>query len=134
MEFTAPAAGKTGTTDDYTDAWFVGFTPRCVCAVWVGFDTKQTLGGGMTGAKAALPIWVDFMKEYVRSYGAEDFTLPEGVTPVTTCEKTGLLAGPYCPAVNDLFVTGTEPHSYCTVHSPATLPVEEAPTTPEEGW
>ena len=58
MEFTAPAAGKTGTTDDYTDAWFIGFTPRCVCAVWVGFDTKRSLGGGMTGAKAALPIWV----------------------------------------------------------------------------
>ncbi len=134
MEFTAPAAGKTGTADDYTDAWFIGFTPRCVCAVWVGFDTKRSLGGGMTGAKAALPIWVDFMKEYVRGYGDEDFVLPEGVAPATTCEKTGLLAGPYCPAVNDLFIAGTEPHAYCSAHTPGTLPEAEEPTAPEEGW
>jgi penicillin-binding protein 1A len=134
MEFLAPAAGKTGTTDDYTDAWFIGFTPRCVCATWVGFDTKRSLGGGMTGAKAALPIWVDFMKEYVRHYGAEDFSLPEGVMSVATCEQTGLLASPYCPAVNDLFLTGTEPHVTCSVHSPVTPKTEEEPTSPEEGW
>ena len=70
----------------------------------------------------------------MRENGEEDFALPDGVTPVATCEKTGLLAGPYCPAVNDLFITGTEPHGYCSVHSPAALPEAEAPPTPEEGW
>jgi penicillin-binding protein 1A len=57
-----PLAGKTGTTNDFTDAWFVGFSPATTCGVWVGFDEKKSLGAKETGAKAALPIWMDFMK------------------------------------------------------------------------
>jgi penicillin-binding protein 1A len=56
-----PAAGKTGTTNDFTDAWFVGFSPAMTCGVWIGFDEKKTLGAKETGARAALPIWMNFM-------------------------------------------------------------------------
>jgi penicillin-binding protein 1A len=60
-----PVAGKTGTTNDYTDAWFVGFTPSLTCGVWVGFDEKKNLGENETGGHAALPIWMDFMRAVV---------------------------------------------------------------------
>ena len=134
MGLTAPAAGKTGTTDDYTDAWFIGFVPRCACAVWVGFDEKRTLGDKMTGAKAALPIWVDFMKVFIAKYGEEDFPVPSGLTPVTTCAVTGLLASPSCRPVADLFVPGTEPRQTCSgVHALPSETEQELPAA-EEGW
>jgi penicillin-binding protein 1A len=57
-----PLAGKTGTTNDFTDAWFVGFSPMLTCGVWIGYDEKKSLGAKETGAHAALPIWMDFMK------------------------------------------------------------------------
>ena len=60
-----PFAGKTGTMDDYTDAWFVGFDPKITVGVWVGYDEKKPLGNGETGAQAALPIWIDFMRAYI---------------------------------------------------------------------
>lgn len=133
MDFRAPAAGKTGTTDDYTDAWFIGCVPRCACAVWVGFDEKRTLGSGMTGAKAALPIWVDFMKEFVRQNGEEDFESPAGITTVYTCSTTGLLARTGCRAVSTSYVTGQEPHAYCNVHGGAewTQPQPDSTATPQ---
>jgi penicillin-binding protein 1A len=69
-----PAAGKTGTTQDYTDAWFLGFTPQLTCGVWVGFDDKQiSLGKKETGARAALPIWLQFMKSALDGQPALDF-------------------------------------------------------------
>ena len=71
-----PLAGKTGTTNDFTDAWFVGFSPSLTCGVWVGFDEKKTLGKGETGAKAALPIWTEFMKVAIRGHDDEDFQPP----------------------------------------------------------
>ncbi|MFB3910195.1 MAG: penicillin-binding protein 1A [Candidatus Eisenbacteria bacterium] len=126
MGFEAPAAGKTGTTDDYTDAWFIGFVPRCVCAVWVGFDEKKTLGRNMTGAKVALPIWTDFMKAFVAAEGEEPFPVPEGLTAVKTCLGTGQLAGPSCPAVDDLFRPGQQPHDVCGAHGGSAPEVEES--------
>ena len=60
-----PLAGKTGTVDDFTDAWFIGFDPNITVGVWVGYDEKKPLGSGETGAAAALPIWMDFMKAYI---------------------------------------------------------------------
>src|SRR5262249_10306085 len=62
MRLRHPVAGKTGTTNDFTDAWFVGFSPSLTCGVWVGFDEKTTLGDKETGARAALPVWMDFMQ------------------------------------------------------------------------
>ena len=71
-----PLAGKTGTTNDFTDAWFVGFSPSIACGVWVGFDEKKTLGKKETGALAALPIWIDFMKVALKGRDSEDFAPP----------------------------------------------------------
>jgi penicillin-binding protein 1A len=67
-----PVAGKTGTTNDYTDAWFVGFTPSLTCGVWVGFDEKKKLGENETGGHAALPIWLDFMRAVVSDPARKD--------------------------------------------------------------
>jgi penicillin-binding protein 1A len=75
-----PVAGKTGTTNNYTDAWFIGFTPSLTCGVWVGYDKKRSLGKGETGARAALPIWIDFMKRVLKEKPVESFgelSLPE---------------------------------------------------------
>jgi penicillin-binding protein 1A len=68
-----PVAGKTGTTNDYTDAWFIGFTPSLTCGVWIGYDKKKSLGRGETGARAALPPWVDFMEKAVKDKPVETF-------------------------------------------------------------
>jgi penicillin-binding protein 1A len=72
-----PLAGKTGTTNDFTDAWFVGFSPSITCGVWVGFDEKKTLGNKETGAHAALPIWMDFMRVAIQGHDDEHFTPPQ---------------------------------------------------------
>jgi penicillin-binding protein 1A len=69
-----PVGGKTGTTSDFTDAWFLGFSPSVTCGVWVGYDTRQSLGDKETGAKAALPIWMDFMK--AADVGKDDERFP----------------------------------------------------------
>jgi penicillin-binding protein 1A len=74
-----PLAGKTGTTNDFTDAWFVGFSPSIACGVWVGFDEKKTLGNKETGARAALPIWRDFMRVALVDREDENFTPPRPV-------------------------------------------------------
>ena len=71
-----PLGGKTGTTNDFTDAWFVGFSPSITCGVWVGFDEKKTLGNKETGAVAALPIWMDFMRVALKGRESEDFAAP----------------------------------------------------------
>jgi len=71
-----PVAGKTGTTNDFTDAWFMGFTPTMTCGVWVGFDEKKSLGAKETGAHAALPIWMSFMTAAMAGKDAGDFQPP----------------------------------------------------------
>jgi penicillin-binding protein 1A len=88
-------AGKTGTTNDYMDAWFVGFTPQIVAGVWVGFDLKRSMGKGMAGARVALPVWIDFMSLATYMFPKEDFPVPEGVIFVN------------CPTLM-AFVAGTE--------------------------
>jgi len=128
LGFTAPAAGKTGTTDDYTDAWFVGYVPGAVTGVWVGFDRKQKIGPGMTGAAAALPIWVDVMLAATKGRPAQDFPVPSGVVSRLICVETGLLANPGCPSTEiELFREGSEPTGYCNVHTGTAKPPTETP-------
>jgi len=128
LGFTAPAAGKTGTTDDYTDAWFVGYVPGAVTGVWVGFDRKQKIGPGMTGAAAALPIWVDVMLAATKGRPAQDFPVPSGVVSRLICVETGLLANPGCPSTEiELFREGSEPTGYCNVHTGTAKPQQETP-------
>ncbi len=83
-----PLAGKTGTTNDFTDAWFVGFSPSITCGVWMGFDEKvRSLGSKETGAMAALPIWIDFMKVAIKGHDKEEFPAAPAVTPATAQPK-----------------------------------------------
>jgi len=87
-----PVAGKTGTTDDHTDGWFIGFSTRVVCGVWVGLDEKKTIFKGADGAKVALPIWIDFMKVALPTTQREDFQAPAGMEWADIDRYTGLLA------------------------------------------
>ena len=87
-----PIAGKTGTTDDHTDAWFLGFSTRVVCGVWVGLDEKKTIFKGADGAKVALPIWIDFMKAALPTTEREEFKVPDGMEWADIDRYTGLLA------------------------------------------
>jgi penicillin-binding protein 1B len=116
MGFTAAAAGKTGTTNDYRDAWFAGFTPDLLCVVWVGFDDNTPVG--LSGTRAALPIWVDFMKAALAGRPAVEFPPPpEGIVFVEIDRDNGLLARPGCPRTRqEAFVAGTEPREPCGVH------------------
>jgi penicillin-binding protein 1A len=86
-------AGKTGTTNDYMDAWFVGFTPQIVAGVWVGFDLKRSMGKGMAGARVALPVWIDFMSLAAYMFPKEDFPVPEGVIFVNCPTPMAFVAG-----------------------------------------
>jgi penicillin-binding protein 1A len=82
-----PLGGKTGTTNDFTDAWFVGFSPSLTCGVWVGYDEKKTLGNKETGAQAALPIWIDFMRVALVGRESEDFAAPPPTAPAAAAQK-----------------------------------------------
>ena len=89
-----PLGGKTGTTNDFTDAWFVGFSPSLTCGVWVGYDEKKTLGNKETGAMAALPIWMDFMRVALVGRESEDFAAPPPTTPAAVAQKVDTPDGP----------------------------------------
>ena len=113
--FTLDAAGKSGTTNDLRDAWFVGFTPELLTVVWVGLDDNQPLG--LSGSQAALPIWTSFMKNAVAGRGGSQFAVPDGVTFVEIDRDTGKIATPTCPRVtNEAFLAGTEPLGICELH------------------
>ena len=113
--FTAQAAGKTGTTNDTRDAWFVGYTPDVLAAVWVGYDDNRVLG--LTGSQAALPIWTRFMKAAVSGKEKERFVAPQGITFVDIDPSTNQRAGPNCPKPQrEAFRTGTEPVERCSLH------------------
>jgi penicillin-binding protein 1A len=105
-----PAAGKTGTTNEYIDAWFMGFTPHVVTGVWVGFDNHRAIGPGETGARAALPIWLGFMREAVKNYPDNDFSIPPGVVFASINPVTGKLAASSSSnSIKEAFIAGTEP-------------------------
>ena len=113
--FTLDAAGKSGTTNDLRDAWFVGFTPELLTVVWVGLDNNQPLG--LSGSQAALPIWTSFMKNALAGRQSSDFEVPEAVTFVAIDRDTGKIATPTCPRVtNEAFLAGTEPLAICELH------------------
>ena len=115
--FWLEAAGKSGTTNDLRDAWFVGFTPELLTAVWVGLDDNSPLG--LTGSQAALPIWTAFMSGALAGQRAHRFDVPVGITIAPIDPETGELARPSCPEVlAEGFLAGTEPIAYCGLHRP----------------
>jgi membrane carboxypeptidase/penicillin-binding protein len=132
LGFTLPAAGKTGTTNGFNDAWFVGFTPKLVAGVWVGFDQPRTILPGGFAADIAVPVWAKFMKVATHGDKPEWFTPPAGVTTATVCRLSGKLATEGCQDVElvddhgklerrsmvytEYFARGTEPTSYCDLH------------------
>jgi penicillin-binding protein 1A len=89
-----PLAGKTGTTDDATDLWFVGFSPRLVAGVWLGYDIKRSLGSAETGGRLALPIWIAFMQKALAGTDPEDFPVPENVASLRVNPRNGVPALP----------------------------------------
>jgi membrane carboxypeptidase/penicillin-binding protein len=113
--FTLDAAGKSGTTNDLRDAWFIGFTPELLTAVWVGFDNNQPIG--LSGGQAALPIWTSFMKRALAGRPSKSFAVPDGVTFADIDKATGQLATPNCPVViHEAFLAGSEPTEHCELH------------------
>ena len=130
--FTLPAAGKTGTTNDYRDAWFVGYTPSLVTGVWLGYDQPRTIIGRGYAGTLAVPLWGRFMAAATRGAKAEPFKAPRTVTTATICRLSGKLAGDSCRRVETMdgegfgmttsmvyteyFVRGTEPVEYCNGH------------------
>ena len=81
-----PLGGKTGTTNDFTDAWFIGFSPSVTCGTWIGYDDRQSLGDKETGAKAALPIWMDFMKAAITRQASRMRPSPRATRPMKELE------------------------------------------------
>ncbi|MCA9730002.1 MAG: transpeptidase-transglycosylase, partial [Candidatus Eisenbacteria bacterium] len=108
-------AGKTGTTDDYRDAWFVGFSPVRVAGVWVGFDRGGRVG--LSGSRAALPIWAALMRAVQPPGGDGAFTRPPRIVEARIDPQSGQLAGSRCPeTVDEVFLSGTEPKDECGLH------------------
>jgi len=105
-----PLAGKTGTTNDHTDAWFVGYSPEVATGVWVGFDQNRLLGRGETGGRAALPIWLDFMRAALADRPVREFDAPPGIVFARIDARTGALATPASDStLFQAFVEGSEP-------------------------
>lgn len=125
-----PVAGKTGTSNDFQDAWFVGYTPEMLVGVWVGYDEKRSLGEKETGGRVAAPIWREFMQHALGEAPVRDFPLPDGVVFVHIDPRTGLRATRSSPtSLLECFRRGTEPHALTEV---AAAPVQknqsESPT------
>ena len=108
-----PVAGKTGTTNESKDAWFVGYIPQLVTGVWVGYDQERSLGAGGSGGQASAPIWAEFMQKAVIGLPVENFEIPEGVSFVRINTKTGKLAKEGAVGSSmECFIKGTEPNAY----------------------
>jgi penicillin-binding protein 1A len=108
-----PVAGKTGTTNDLHDAWFIGYTPHYVTGVWVGFDEGQPLGVDETGSRAASPIWLEFMQAVLKDKPVRVFEVPDGVVFAKIDAETGLLAIPESEkTIFECFKEGTVPTEY----------------------
>lgn len=133
---TIPAAGKTGTTDDFKDAWFVGYTPRVSCAVWVGYDREKNVNS--FGGVVAGPIWANFMAAAAGKYGPVDFVKPPQVKVINICLDSGQVASQSCPRTSEMaFREGTEVDSICYYHATGLdwlLPDQDGDRDDEPWW
>lgn len=131
-----PSAGKTGTTDNYQDAWFIGYTPQLITGIWAGYDKPKPGGKGFTGGAVCAPIWERFMRSALSGKPVVDFPKPESVVSVSIDPMTGFLATPDCPEQREEFyLPGTQPVDYCPMHGGESLlpltPVEPLPMEQE---
>ena len=137
--FNLPAGGKTGTTNDYTDVWFIGYTADLVAGVWMGFDKPQKIMPNAQGGRLAAPAWAQFMIEaYQRKPSPPDWPRPSSLVSRQVDDLTGLLANPGCPAANayfEWFIPGTEPVAECPPRSgpPPALPSAKSKPKPAPG-
>ncbi|MDG5815710.1 PBP1A family penicillin-binding protein [Chitinispirillales bacterium ANBcel5] len=115
--FTRPASGKTGTTNRYSDAWFVGFTPQIVTGVWAGIDERRSMGRGVTGGHAAIPIWVSTMSALHRDLPVTNFQRPQGVKSETICNESHLIATNNCPETSQEVLLSTQELDTCALHT-----------------
>ncbi len=123
--FHYPAGGKTGTTNDGTDVWFIGYTSDLVAGVWMGFDKPQKIKANAQGGILAAPAWTAFMTEaYKRKPAPRDWAMPADIVTRQIDATTNMLATPYCPSTvvgNEFFIPGTDPLQPCDVHTSSTL-------------
>ena len=128
-----PSAGKTGTTDDYRDAWFIGYTPQLITGIWVGYDKPRPGGKGFTGGAVAAPIWGRFMGKALAARPVVDFTKPDTVSTLSIDPATGFLATPDCPVkMDEFYMEGTEPTEYCPEHGGGSpMPSTSPPPLPD---
>lgn len=126
-----PAAGKTGTTEDYRDAWFAGYTPDLVAVVYVGHD-DPSVPVAAPGGWLAGPIWANFFRVALADVPPHDFARPPGIIDVQVCADSGLLPGYDCPTLSEVFIAGTEPTQYDTGQG-ATVPVPPTNIPPTTG-
>lgn len=130
-----PAAGKTGTTDDYRDAWFIGYTPQVITGVWVGYDKPRPGGPGFTGGAICAPVWGRFMRGALAGKPVVDFQQPETVVTALIDPATNELATSLCPDHRkEFYIAGTQPTKSCEKHGgeaiePA-VPIPDAPAIP----
>jgi penicillin-binding protein 1A len=126
-----PLAGKTGTTSEATDVWFIGFTPNLVAGVWVGFDVKKSLGPAETGGRMALPLWIAFMQRVLPDLPAEDFPVPDNVVAVRVNHDTGFPVSPEEQgAIQEYFIKGTEPAPFEATAPPSLSPTPAQASPP----
>jgi membrane carboxypeptidase/penicillin-binding protein len=116
MGYRGEVAAKSGTSDDFRDAWFVGYTPSLTIGVWVGYDDGRTVG--LPGARAALPIFGRFLLSNFGPEGDGEFDFPDGLEIAEVDPRTGRLAGPGCPRRPEVFLAGTVPGEVCTADGP----------------
>ncbi len=119
-----PLAGKTGTSQDQRDMWFIGFTPDLVCGAWMGYDDFSPMGKKMASGGILVPWWASFMKEALKGVPVKEFAVPEGITYAKIDAQTGFRALPSCPKIIlEAFKAGTEPKDFCPIdHAAQTLP------------
>jgi len=118
LGFNRPSAGKTGTSNDFSDAWFVGFTPDIACVVWVGMDERRSLGYGVTGALGAIPLYVKAMIALHKKVPVEDFEKPDSIVSAKVCSISHKIATAYCPqSYDEVFIQGNLPDA-CDMHGP----------------
>lgn len=122
MGINATAGGKTGTTDDYSNAWFVGFTRELTCGVWVGYDELKEIGDKATGAAVALPIWAYTVKPFIDNSDTLSFSPTDSIITVKICKSSGMLPSKYCREITEeIYKIGREPLDVCTKHSKGNL-------------
>jgi membrane carboxypeptidase/penicillin-binding protein len=115
--FTLPAAGKTGTTNDFVDAWFVGFTPNLITGVWIGFDRPHTIIANGFAGDLAVPLWARFMKTATAGDKPDWYSPPKGVVTAQVCRVSGMLPGEFCDRIiTEYFPVGSVPTRICQAH------------------